>query len=315
MKPWKGFLTGSRALVFFALVAGLVLSACTGVPKQTSESQAPVSEDSTGASTPPPVIGLALGGGAARGFAHIGVIQVLEEAGIQPGLVVGTSAGSVVAALYASGQTGRQLESVAQGMDEASLSDWRLPLFRPGILKGEALARFVAKQVQGRTLESLLLPVGVVATDLQSGEAVLFRRGDTATAVRASSAIPIVFEPVTIGGREYVDGGLVSAVPVRFARQMGADLIVAVDVSSPPLAGASSDMFQMLMQTFNIMAQSLNAFELQQADVVVRPMLSGLPGARFSARDQAIAAGRRAMWEALPQLRQALLRRGPPAAR
>lgn len=288
-------------------LAASLLGGCTGLPKPGSQGAGSEGVTST---APAPVIGLALGGGAARGFAHIGVIQVLEEAGIRPGLVVGTSAGSVVAALYASGQSGRQLESVAQGMDEASLSDWRLPLFKPGILKGEALARFVAKQVQGRTLQDLPLPVGVVATDLQSGEAVLFRHGDTATAVRASSAIPIIFEPVSIGGRDYVDGGLVSAVPVRFARKMGADIVIAVDVSSTPSASASSDMFQMLMQTFNIMAQSLNAYELQQADLVVRPQLAGLPGARFSARAQAIAAGRRAMLEALPQLNRVRLRVG-----
>ncbi len=296
---------GRRSRILFLALSALLLWGCAGVPKEGDERDASDAKTASMADKPPVVIGLALGGGAARGFAHIGVIQVLEEAGIQPGLVVGTSAGSVVAALYASGQNGRQLESVAQGMDEASLSDWRLPLFKPGILKGEALARFVARQVQGRALEDLPLPVGVVATDLQSGEAVLFRKGDTASAVRASSAIPIVFEPVSIGGRDYVDGGLVSAVPVRFARQMGADIVLAVDVSSVPSASASTDMFQMLMQTFNIMAQSLNAYELQQADVVVRPKLTGLPGARFSARSQAIAAGRQAMLEALPLLTQA----------
>jgi NTE family protein len=254
-----------------------------------------------------PRLGLALGGGAARGFAHIGVLQVLEEAGIRPDLVVGTSAGSVVAALYAGGFSAAQLQTVAQGMDEASLSDWRLPLFRPGVLKGEALARFVSRQLRGRAIQDLPMPLGVVATDLHSGQPVLFQRGDAASAVRASSAIPALFEPVSIAGRVYVDGGLVSPVPVRFARQMGADLVLAIDISSAPQSQPVEDTFQMLMQTFAIMGQSLNSFELGQADVVVKPNLSGLPSASFSARTQAIAAGRAAMLAALPAL-QARLR-------
>ena len=169
----------------------------------------------------PPKIGLALGGGAARGFAHVGVIQVLEEAGIKPDLVVGTSAGSLVAALYASGRNGQQLQATALEMDEAAFADWTLPWFNRGMLRGEALGRYVDGQVGHRLIENMDLPLGVVATDLASGQGVLFQRGDTGTAVRASSAVPAVFQPVRIGTREYVDGGLVSPVPVRFAAPDG----------------------------------------------------------------------------------------------
>ena len=130
-----------------------------------------------------PKIGLALGGGAARGFAHVGVIQVLEEAGIKPDLVVGTSAGSLVAALYASGKTGVQLQTVAETMEEAALTDWTLPFLSRGMLRGEALARYVSTQVGGKTIESFPMPLGIVATDLHNGQGVLFVRGDTATAV------------------------------------------------------------------------------------------------------------------------------------
>ncbi|NBO89518.1 MAG: patatin-like phospholipase family protein [Betaproteobacteria bacterium] len=180
----------------------------------------------------PPKLGLALGGGAARGFAHVGVIQVLEEAGIQPQLVVGTSAGSLVAALYASGKNGAQLQRVAETMEEATLTDWTIPWLSRGMMRGDALARYVSSQTGGRRIEDVRVPLGIVATDLHSGQGMLFQRGDIATAVRASSAVPSVFEPVRIGGRDYVDGGLVSPVPVRYARQMGADLVVAVDISS-----------------------------------------------------------------------------------
>lgn len=254
----------------------------------------------------PPRIGLALGGGAARGFAHIGVIQVLEEAGIRPSLVVGTSAGSLVAAFYADGKSGAQLQQLAETMEEATFADWTLPIFSKGMLRGEALSRYVSVQVNGRVIENMRLPLGIVATDLHTGEGVLFQRGDTATAVRASSAVPALFQPVRISGKEYVDGGLVSPVPVRYARQMGAELVIAVDISSPPEANAPSDSFQILMQTFSIMGKSINAFELKDADVVVRPALAGIGSSDFGARRRSIAAGRAAMQATLPQLRLVL---------
>ena len=254
-----------------------------------------------------PRIGLALGGGAARGFAHVGVVQVLEEAGIRPDLVVGTSAGSLVASLYASGKTGAQMQQVADTMEEAAFTDWTLPIFSRGVLRGDALARYVNAQVANRPIELMPLPLGVVATDLNSGEAVLFRRGDTGTAVRASSAVPAVFQPVRIAGHEYVDGGLVSPVPVRFARQMGAELVIAVDISSAPEGNPADGTLQILLQTFAIMGKSINTYALRDADVVVRPVLLGMKSADFGSRRRAIEAGRAAMLQALPALRAAML--------
>ena len=253
-----------------------------------------------------PRVGLALGGGAARGFAHVGVIQVLEEAGIRPDLVVGTSAGSLVAAIYASGKNGAQLQQIAEDMDEATLTDWTLPIFSRGVLRGEALARYVNRQVAGQLIEAMPMPLGILATDLGSGEGILFRRGDTGSAVRASSAVPSVFQPVRIGAREYVDGGLVAPVPVRHARQMGAELVIAVDISSGPEGNASDGAFQVVLQTFSIMAQSISAFELRDADVVVRPALTGVRSADFTARRRSIEAGRAAMLAALPLLKARL---------
>ena len=244
---------------------------------------------------------MALGGGAARGFAHIGVIQVLEEAGIRPDLVVGSSAGSLVAALYASGRSGTELVAIAQSMDEGAITDWSFP--GRGLIRGEALARYVREQTGNRTIEQMRLPLGIVATDLDSGEAILFQRGDTGVAVRASSAVPAVFVPVKIGTREYVDGGLSSPVPVRFARQMGAELVLAVDISSPPDGNATGDLMKMLLQTFAIMGRSINRFELRDADIVVRPVLTGVGSADFTSRAKAIQAGRDAALKQLPDLR------------
>ncbi len=254
----------------------------------------------------PPRIGLALGGGAARGFAHVGVIQVLEEAGIRPNLVVGTSAGSLVAAIYASGKTGAQLQQIALTMEEATFTDWTLPIFNNGMLRGDALARYVNGQVGSKVIEEMPIPLGVVATDLQTGQGMLFQRGDTGTAVRASSAVPAVFQPVKISGREYVDGGLVSPVPVRYARQMGAELVIGVDISSPPEGNIASGMLQILLQTFSIMGKSINTLELKEADVVLRPALNGVGSSDFGARRRSIEAGRQAMLQMLPQLKAAI---------
>ena len=286
------------------MLAAMFLVGCASGPVPTLPPDVPPAVQT--APKKPPKIGLVLGAGAARGFAHVGVIQVLEEAGVRPSLVVGTSAGSLVAAFYASGKTGAQLQKVAETMEEATFTDWTLPIFSRGKLRGEAVARYVSAQVNGRLIENMALPLGIVATDLNSGQGVLFQRGDTATAVRASSALPALFQPVKIAGREYVDGGLVSPVPVRYARQMGAELIIAVDISSPPEGNAASDPLQILLQTFSIMGKSINTFELREADVVVRPSLVGVASSDFGARRRAIEAGRVAMQALLPQLRAAM---------
>lgn len=256
-----------------------------------------------------PKFGLALGGGAARGFAHVGVIQVLEEAGIKPDYVVGTSAGSLVAAFYASGKNGAQLQQLSETMDEATITDWTIPLLSRGMMRGDALARYVNSKTGNQKIEDLPMSLGIVATDLQTGQGVLFQRGDLGTAVRASSSVPSVFEPVKIGTREFVDGGLVSPVPVRFARQMGAEFVLAVDISSTPENAKTGDMFQILMQTFTIMGKSINNLELREADVVVRPALGTVGSAEFSARRKSIEAGRAAMLAALPKVCVALLPR------
>jgi NTE family protein len=292
----------------WACVVALALGGCQSTPPKPAPTVLPpvvaVAPVATVAPKPPPRaprIGLALGGGAARGFAHIGVIQVLEEAGIRPDLVVGTSAGSLVAALYASGLSGTQLGALADTMDEAAITDWSFP--GRGLIRGEALARFVREETGGLTIEKMRLPLGIVATDLDSGNAVLFQRGDTGIAVRASSAVPAVFRPVRIGSREYVDGGLVSPVPVRFARQMGAELVIAVDITQAPDGTDTGDIMGMLLQTFSIMGRSINQFELRDADVALRPRLHGVASVDFAARAQSIQAGREAALAALPQLK------------
>ncbi len=298
---------GLRAWRLVALAAVVAVAGCTTVAPPPIPPQPPVVvTPPVAVPKRPPRLGLALGGGAARGFAHVGVIQALEAAGIRPDLVVGTSAGSLVAAIYASGKTGAQLQQVAETMEEAAFTDWTLPIFSRGMLRGDALARYVNGEVGNKLIENMALPLGIVATDLNSGQGMLFQRGDTGAAVRASSAVPAVFQPVRISGRDYVDGGLVSPVPVRQARQMGAELVIAVDISSAPESNPAGDTLQILLQTFAIMGKSINTYELRDADLVVRPALPGVKGADFAARRQAIDAGRSAMQQLLPQLKAAI---------
>ena len=273
-----------RSYLLLACVI-LLITACTQVPKSPDPVQ-------TAAPPAPPKIALVLGGGAAKGFAHIGVIKALEAQGIVPDMVLGTSAGAVVGVLYAAGYNGFELQKIALQLEEAQLSDWSLP--DRGVIKGEALQNFINKTLQGRTLEKLNRPFGAVATDLNSGESIVFRKGDSGMAVRASASVPGVFQPVNINGKDYVDGGLVSPVPVRAARAMGADFIIAVDISSRPLQAKTRSTFDVLMQTFSIMGQAISQHELNGASVVIRPAIHEISSTDFQTRHLAVLEGEKA---------------------
>jgi len=281
------------------LAAALLLGGCGSAPSAPVLSPQPPALVKI-----KPVIGLVLGGGAAKGFAHIGVIKALEAQGIVPDLVLGTSAGALVGALYASGKSGFELQALAIPLNEFQVSDWVLP--DRGLIKGEALAKFVNTAVGNRPLEKLSKKFGALATDLASGEPVLFRTGDTGTAVRASSSVPGIFQPVRIRGREYVDGGLSSPVPVRFAREMGATFVIAVDISDRPTNGKLSSTFDILMQAVTIMGQTVARYELPLADVVIRPDITQLGSVDFTTRHNAVLEGERAATLQMPALKAKL---------
>ena len=283
-----------------------LLTACGTTKTDMPEPASPVQVQ---ASAPRPVrIGLALGGGAARGFAHIGVIKALEAQGIVPEIVVGTSAGSVVGALYAAGNNGFKLNRMALQMDEAAMSDWAVPMFAKssGMLKGEAIQRYVNRAVRNAPIEKFPVSFGAVATDLQSGKPILFQRGNAGMAVRASSSVPGVFQPVKIGERNYVDGGLVAPVPVRFAREMGADFVIAVNISADPDAQPATSSLDVVLQTFAIMGQTINRLEMKDADIVITPSLGAMKGSDFGGRNLAILAGEQAAAAVMPDLRARL---------
>lgn len=286
-----------------AFLAAVVLAACATPPPTPAPPPEPA-PIVVPAPKPPPKVALVLGGGAARGFAHIGVIKALEAQGIVPDMVVGTSAGSVVGVLYAAGLDGFALQKLALGMQEDMVADWTLP--NRGVLKGEALQEFINRNVKNQPLQKLRRPVGVVATDLLSGEMTLFRRGDAGIAVRASSAVPGVFQPVEISGREYVDGGLTSPVPAQSARAMGADFVIAVDISSVGRREKLSGTLDVLLQTFAVMGQAISRHELEKADVVIRPRTAAVSSTNFEDRHLAILEGEKAAAAVMTELKTRL---------
>ena len=285
----------------FALLAAALLSGCALL----GEKPPPVP-------VPAPIkIGLALGGGAARGFAHVGVIKALEAQGIFPDIVVGTSAGAVVGALYASGLNGFELQKVAMDMDKNHIFDWNVSLRGP--LKGDPLRNYINDAVNQRPLEKLKRSFAVVATDFKSGESTLFRTGDTGWAVQASTAVPGVFQPVAINGREYVDGGLVSPVPARGARHLGADFVIAVDISAKPRDGRTGNSIDMLLQTYAIMGQTISRHELAEADVVIRPATGELSATSLDDRHRAVLEGEKGAAASMAAIKEKLARlRNPP---
>ena len=251
-----------------------------------------------------PKIALVLGGGGARGFAHIGVIKVLESRGITPDIIVGTSVGSAVGALYAAGYTGFQLQEISFPMQRGSVSSWIMP--NRGFLSGEPLEQFINRMVKQQPVEKLQRTFAAVATDLSSGEEVVFRSGDTGQAVRASCSVPGIFQPTEILGKSYVDGGLVKPVPVSVARAMGADIVIAVNISNLPANNQTKSMLNVLMQTFDIMSCSINRYELLQADVVIRPLTREIDQTNLDDKHWAILEGEKAASAALPLFEEKL---------
>lgn len=288
----------TRRRLLLGAASALGLAACGGLPQKSADASArPLAARK-------PRIALALGGGAARGFAHIGVIKALETNGIVPDFVVGTSAGSVVGALYAAGHGPFELQRLAIQLDESAITDWSL--FDRGVIKGEALERFINTHVGNKPIEGLKRRFAAVATDLQSGEPIVFQRGNTGTAVRASASIPGVFPPVAVSGREYVDGGLVAPIPVREARSLGADIVIAVDISGRQSGKKNQGTADVLLDTISIMGGALGKVELAGADVIIRPELRGVPATNFQQRHEAILAGEQAGFSAVARIKDAL---------
>ncbi len=271
--------------ILISFFCGLSLTACAHTPIKDAQIQAsqlqPVSEAASRldksfyqfkqTSNKKPIIALVLGSGGARGYAHIGVIDVLEQHGIKPDFIVGTSAGSIVGSIYASGKSAEQLRQIALDMKVGDVRDFKIGM--KGFFDGQKVEDYVNKQINQTPLEKMKIPMYVVATELKNGEKTIFNYGNTGQAVRASVSIPSMFIPTKINGKEYVDGGLVSPVPVDIAKQLGADIVIAVDILAQPVNTETTNVWGLFNQNINIMQNRLAAEELKNADIVIQPDL------------------------------------------
>ena len=293
----------------FSLVIIGALVACTSTPTTEPTLNLPTSGEITLARTDGrPLIAFALGSGAARGFAHVGVLNALQDAGITPDLIVGTSSGGLVGALYAGGIRGTELTQIALEVEREEIIDYTTS--RRGFITGDSLQEFVNEHLHHRQLQELEIPFAVVSTELRSGQKTVFTHGDSGLAVRAASSFPGLFRPVTIAGREYVDGGVVSPVPVAAALDLGADIVVAVDVAkSPASESIINGWIDVLHQSYLIMARVLSRAEIDQADVVIRPDIGDMSLLDFEQRQTAIKAGEAAARRAIPVLVETIKRK------
>lgn len=245
---------------------------------------------------------LVLGGGGCRGYGHLGVLRVLERERLRPDLIVGSSAGSLVGALYAAGMATARIEKLGEGLTPNMLRDWIFP--RLGLFSGAGIARFVRNQIGARTIESLPTRFAAVATDLRTGEMVLLERGDAGLAVQASSSAPGLLEPVVMEGRLLVDGNIAAPVPVSAAHRLGARRVVSVDVTFPPEEADLNDPFDALYQGFSILTRKLALEERNLADVMLAPKIPEHNSMSAAVIAEHVRAGEEAATKALPRLRE-----------
>lgn len=281
-----------RLCLTAALCACLLLAACA--PQEIRPQQKPAK------------IALVLGAGASRGFAHVGVLKVLEANKIPVHMVIGTSAGSFVGSLYAYGFTSFQLQKMAHSLDKNEIIDFTVP--DNGFVKGERLEEYVNTMVKNTPLEKMRIPFYAVATNIQTGQEVVFSRGNTGTAVRASCSIPGIFRPVKIDGKMYVDGGVVSPIAVDAARRLGADIVIAVDISADIDARQPEGTVETILQAAGIMHSKISAIQLAKADVVIRPKVGRIGAADFDKSVDAMIEGEKAGIEILPQIQTIIAR-------
>jgi NTE family protein len=250
----------------------------------------------------PAKIAVVLGGGAARGFAHIGVLKILESNKIPINMIIGTSAGSFVGSLYAYGLNAFQIQKISLDIERGDIADFTIP--DNGFIKGDLLEDYVNRMLRNTLMEKLRIPFYAVATDIQTGKEMVFGSGNTGKAVRASCAIPGVFNPVRIGDRMYVDGSVVSPVAVDAAKRHGADVVIAIDISSELATTQPSSTVETILQSINIMSSKISVTQLSRADVVIRPAVGQIGSADFTKRHEAILEGEKAALQSLPKIQE-----------
>jgi NTE family protein len=251
-----------------------------------------------------PKIGLALGSGGARGFAHLGVLKVLEEENIPISYIAGSSIGALVAALYASGLGLDRLYKLAKSFRRNDFIDLTIP--KMGLIAGKRITEFIRLLTKGKKIEELEIPIAIVATDLQTGAKVVFRQGDVARAVRASISIPGIFVPAEVDGRLLVDGGVVDRVPVSVAREMGADIVIAVDVSPVNVNSEITSIFDVILQSLDILQDEIVSHRQLASDVMIRPRVEAYSSRAFTDIEEIIAIGEEEARKDIAKIRQAI---------
>ncbi|MHB1399762.1 MAG: patatin-like phospholipase family protein [Trichloromonadaceae bacterium] len=305
MPPFKGFRLLSLLLALLSLP--LLLAGCLSgglLPSSRDPGPAVVVPAPPTPAVRPARVAVVLGAGASRGFAHIGVLKILEGSNVPIHMVVGTSAGSFVGSLYAYGYSAFDLQKLALGIKKSDIVDMTLP--DNGFVRGDKLEAYVNDSLKNTPLDKLKIPFFAVATNIQTGKEVVFSRGNAGQAVRSSCSIPGVFRPVQIGDAMYVDGGVVSPVGVDAARAKGADLVIAVDISADFDTRRPVGTVDTILQSVNIMYAQISAQQLTRADVVIRPRVGHIGSAAFEQRHEAILEGEKATLEVLPQIQAAL---------
>ncbi|HBK67998.1 MAG TPA: esterase [Firmicutes bacterium] len=251
-----------------------------------------------------PRIAWALGGGGARGFAHLGVLKVLKEENIPVDALSGTSMGAVMAVLFAAGTDLKYLSALATSISWEKFVDLRFP--RYGLVEGKRIIPLIRLLTKGKKLEELEIPVRVIATDLLTGEEIVFDQGEIETAVRASISIPGIFTPLPYENRILVDGGVVAGVPVAAAAEMGMDLVIAINVAGELDSEAPRSVFDILYRTFEIMSKRLDGIQTEKADLVLSPEVGKVGTVQFYRAEECIEKGEIAAREALPEIKRVL---------
>lgn len=254
----------------------------------------------------PAKVALVLGAGASKGFAHIGVIKILESQKVPVHMVVGTSVGSFVGSLYAYGFNAYQLQGIAIGLQKDEVADLTFP--DNGFIKGERLRDYVNRSVRNTPIEKMRIPFYAVATNIQTGDEIVFGTGNTGMAVQASCSVPGIFQPAKFSSTSYVDGGVVNPLAVDVARRYGADVVIAVDISAGIDNSIPKSTVDTILKSVDIMYNKISVTQVNKADVVIRPNVSFVGSADFSKRHEAILEGEKAAVSAMPKLQQIINR-------
>jgi len=249
-----------------------------------------------------PKVGLALGSGGARGFAHIGVLKVLKEAGIPIHCIAGSSMGSLIGCIYAVHENPHMMEKLAIHLKPKHWIDFTVP--RMGLVAGEKVSELIRILTHGKRLEQLRMPVAVVATDLETGQEIVFTEGPIDKAVRASIAIPGIFNPVLDEGRVLVDGGVVNRVPIKVVKDLGADVVIAVDVVAEVPKIEIQSLFDVISQTIDVMERHVYQGQAALADLLIQPKVGHVSSTDFGQAAHCILAGEAAAREKIDEIRR-----------